>query len=174
MPWRPPRRRRGPRQRRRRGAGGDRSRPTRHREACAVSPRDYYPGAPRRLTGFGLHPHRGPGVSALVPEPRSARLEPVSQGAQVALADDGAAEVHERLVQLGPAFPAQPEAAKEVQPGEGPLDDPAQLAQPRAVLGAAPGDDRLDDAPPELPGGLVVVIAPGGRVVPRAAVRGGR
>src|SRR3954470_704847 len=86
-------------------------------------------------------------------------LEAVSQGAQVALADDGAAEVHERLVQLGPAFPAQPEAAKEVQPGEGSLDDPAQLAQARAVLGAAPGDDRLDAALAELATVLVVVIA---------------
>ena len=44
----------------------------------------------------------------------------------------------------GQAFPAQAQAAEEVQPGEGALDDPAQRAEAGAVLGAAPGDDRLD------------------------------
>ncbi len=56
---------------------------------------------------------------------RPAALEPVSQCAQVALADDGAGEAHERLVDLGETLVAGPEAAKVVQPGEGPLDDPA-------------------------------------------------
>ena len=46
-----------------------------------------------------------------------------------------------------------------MQPGEGALDDPAQLAQAGAVLGVAPGDDRLDAPAPELAAVLVVVIA---------------
>jgi hypothetical protein len=67
--------------------------------------------------------------------------------------------VHERLVQLGPAFPADAKPAEEVPPGEGPLDDPAQLAQAGAVLGVAPGDDGLDATLPQLAAVLVVVIA---------------
>ena len=43
----------------------------------------------------------------------------------------------------GVAFPASPEAAEVVQPGEGALDDPAPAAEPGAVVGAATGDDRL-------------------------------
>ncbi len=32
-------------------------------------------------------------------------------------------------MEFGAAFPAESEAAKEVQPGEGPFDDPAALAE---------------------------------------------
>ncbi len=39
-------------------------------------------------------------------------LEPVSQSAQEALADERAGEVHERLVQLGPPFPPDAQAAE--------------------------------------------------------------
>jgi hypothetical protein len=46
-----------------------------------------------------------------------------------------------------------------VQPGEGALDDPAQLAQAGAVLGGAPRDDGLDAARPQRAAVLVVVIA---------------
>src|SRR3954453_9457780 len=49
----------------------------------------------------------------------------------------------------GVAFPADPEPAEVVQPGEGALTDPAPAAQPRAVLGATAGDDRLDAAHPQ-------------------------
>jgi hypothetical protein len=67
--------------------------------------------------------------------------------------------VHEGLVQLGQAFPAQAQAAEEVQPGEGPLDDPAALAEARAVLGLAACDDGFDAACPQRASVLVVVIA---------------
>jgi hypothetical protein len=57
------------------------------------------------------------------------------------------------------ALPADPQAAELVQPGEGPLDDPAHPPGARAELGCAAGDDRLDAAGPQLAAVLVVVIA---------------
>ncbi len=62
-------------------------------------------------------------------------------------------------MEFGEAFPAQSEASEEVQPGEGPLDDPAAGAQAGAVLGAAASDDRLDASRPERAAVFVVVIA---------------
>ena len=65
-------------------------------------------------------------------------------------------------MQLGSPLPAQPETAEEVQPGEGPLDDPAQAPKPRAVLGLAAGDHRLDAPRPQCAAvGVVVVGAVG-------------
>ena len=57
------------------------------------------------------------------------------------------------------SFPAEPEALEEVQPGEGPLDDPAAAAESGAVFGLAPGDDWLHASRPERAAVLVVVIA---------------
>ena len=79
--------------------------------------------------------------------------------AQRALADHGAAEQHEREVQLGAALIARPEPAQVVQPGEGALHDPALFAKPRAMLLATSGDHRLHPAPAELTAKLVEVIA---------------
>ena len=62
-------------------------------------------------------------------------------------------------MELGAAFPADAKAAKLVQPGEGPLDDPAQDAEARAVRGVAPRDDGLDAARPELAAVRVEVVA---------------
>jgi hypothetical protein len=53
-----------------------------------------------------------------------------SQRAEVALADHGAAKVHEGFVELGPSFPAQPQAAEEVKPGERALDTQRSLPIP--------------------------------------------
>src|SRR5688572_1348367 len=75
------------------------------------------------------------------------------------LADHRAAQLDERLVQLGSPFVAGAQAPEVVQPGEGALDDPALAAQPGAVLDAAPGDHGLDAALPEQPAVLVEVIA---------------
>ena len=66
--------------------------------------------------------------------------------------------MHERFVHFGAAFPANPESAELVQPGEGALNDPAQFAQAGAMLGGAAGNDRLDASRPELSAVLVVVI----------------
>lgn len=54
---------------------------------------------------------------------------------------------------------ADPETLELVEPGEGPLDDPAGLAQSGAVRGAFPGELRCDAAGPEKPTVLVVVVA---------------
>jgi hypothetical protein len=69
-----------------------------------------------------------------------------------------ATELEEGGVKLGPAFTAGTQPAEVVQPGEGPLDDPADHAQARAVLRAAARDHRLVSAPPQLAAVLVVVM----------------
>src|SRR3954453_901985 len=57
------------------------------------------------------------------------------------------------------AFPAEPETAEEVQPGEGALDDPAAGAESGSVFALATGDGGLDAPAAELSAVLVVVIA---------------
>jgi hypothetical protein len=54
---------------------------------------------------------------------------------------------------------ADAEPAEVVQPGEGPLYNPAHAAESRAVLAAAPRDPRLRAAAPRLPTVFVVVVA---------------
>jgi hypothetical protein len=56
------------------------------------------------------------------------------------------AMLEEGFVKGPVAFVAGSEAAEVVQPGEGALDDPADLAQVAAVVGAAARDERLDAA----------------------------
>ena len=46
-----------------------------------------------------------------------------------------------------------------MEPGEGPLDDPATAAEAGPVLGLAAGDDRFDAAFPQRAAVLVVVVA---------------
>jgi hypothetical protein len=75
---------------------------------------------------------------------------------------------------VGVAFPADPEAPEVVQPREGALDHPAPAAQPGAVLGPPAGDQRLDTAVPELAAVLVVVIAAIGNEDVRALARPAR
>jgi len=75
------------------------------------------------------------------------------------VAEDRAGECEERLVDLGVAFVADPEAAEVVQVREAALDDPALAAEVGAVLDAAFCDDGFDPAVPEQTAVLVVVIA---------------
>lgn len=75
------------------------------------------------------------------------------------MAEDRAGECEERLVDLGVAFVADPEAAEVVQVREAAFDDPALAAEVGTVLDAALCDDGLDPARPEQPAVLVVVIA---------------
>lgn len=83
-------------------------------------------------------------------------------GGELALTDHGAAEQHERHVQLGVSLIADSQAPQVVKPGESSLDDPALFAQVRAVHGAAPGDHGLHAPRPELAAVLVMVIPPVG------------
>jgi hypothetical protein len=62
-------------------------------------------------------------------------------------------------VDLGAAVVADEEPFEVVQPGEGPLDDPAGAAEAGAVLGLAAGDLGADPAAAELAPVLVVVVA---------------
>jgi hypothetical protein len=62
-------------------------------------------------------------------------------------------------MEFGAAFPVQPDAPEDVQPGEGALDCPAQPSQAGAVLWGAPGDDGLDATRRELAPVLVEVVA---------------
>jgi hypothetical protein len=62
-------------------------------------------------------------------------------------------------VQAGVAFPAHPEPAEVVQPGERSFHHPAHAAESRAVVGAAASDHRFHASAPQLATVLVVVIA---------------
>ncbi len=91
--------------------------------------------------------------------------------AEHALADNGAAELQKRQVQLGAALVAGTQTAEIVQPGETALNDPALVAQARSVTVLAACDDRLDTAAAELATVLVMVIAAVGQK-PLAALAG--
>ena len=54
---------------------------------------------------------------------------------------------------------ADEQSAAIVEPGEGPLDDPAVVAESRAVIGLAASDQRFDAAAPDESPVLVVVVA---------------
>ncbi|MDQ0982725.1 hypothetical protein QFZ71_000008 [Streptomyces sp. V2I9] len=74
-------------------------------------------------------------------------------------ADDAAGELEQAEVEVGAYLVADAEAFEPVEPGEGPLHDPARLAQPRAVRNTSTGDHRCDAAGPEDAPVLVVVVA---------------
>ncbi len=59
-------------------------------------------------------------------------------------ADEGTAQVQERLVNVGPPFVADGRAPETVEPGERALNDPAMAAQPLAGLDALAGDAGPD------------------------------
>jgi hypothetical protein len=48
------------------------------------------------------------------------------------------------LVEVGPAFVADPQTLELVEPCEGPLDNPAGATEPGTVCDAAAGDEWLD------------------------------
>ncbi|KUN57832.1 hypothetical protein AQJ46_45750 [Streptomyces canus] len=62
-------------------------------------------------------------------------------------------------VEVGAYLVADLESLELVEPGEGPLDDPAGLAQSGAMRGAFPGELPCDAAGLEKPTVLVVVVA---------------
>ena len=67
------------------------------------------------------------------------------------------------------AVGADEEAAAVVEPGEGPLDDPAVATEPGAVLCLAACDHGLDATLPDETAVLVVVVAAVGDQRPRSA-----
>ena len=72
--------------------------------------------------------------------------------------------MHESFVEFWQAFPSQPQAAEEVQPGEGALDDPAagavaRLVADRVGLFAAGAQVQREAELGRERAGLVVVIA---------------
>jgi hypothetical protein len=73
--------------------------------------------------------------------------------------DEAAGEFEERLVDVGPPFPAHPETSEAVQPGERALYHPAVDTQSAAVGCAAAGDDGQDSAGTNLVAVDVVVVA---------------
>jgi hypothetical protein len=60
--------------------------------------------------------------------------------------DQDAAELQERFVNIGPAFVADGEPAKSVQPRRGAFHDPPVPTQPLAGLNASAGEAALDAA----------------------------
>src|ERR671935_195092 len=63
--------------------------------------------------------------------------------------DEGAAEMEERLMDVGPALVADREPTVLGQPSQRPLDDPAMPSQALAALDALAGNAHLDVAPPQ-------------------------
>src|SRR5919204_5380958 len=65
--------------------------------------------------------------------------------------DEGAAEMEERLMDVGPALVADREPTVLGQPSQRPLDDPAMPSQALAALDALARNAHLDVAPPQGP-----------------------
>src|SRR5215207_9859220 len=77
-------------------------------------------------------------------------------------ADEGAAQIEERLMQVRPPFVAHSQPPEPAQPGEGPLDLPPVPAQPLArlhPLARDPGQDVARPQRPPMPGGVVRLVA---------------
>jgi hypothetical protein len=87
----------------------------------------------------------------------------------VAVGDQAGGEAEEGFVDVVASFPADPEAAEAVQPGDRPLDHVAEDAQAAAVFLASFGDDRSDPALPQQAAVLVVVVAAVGKECVRPA-----
>jgi len=77
----------------------------------------------------------------------------------VAVGDQADGESEERFVDVVASFPADAQAAKAVQPGDRPLNDPSKSAQAGAVWLAAFGDRGPNSTLPQEPAVLVVVVA---------------
>src|SRR5262249_532620 len=76
---------------------------------------------------------------------RLERSETMMLGAQEPQTEKGTGQTEERLVDLCASVQAASQPPERLQPGEGPLHDPAEHAPPAAVLPLALGQDR--DAP---------------------------
>lgn len=74
-------------------------------------------------------------------------------------------------MKVGAYLVADSESLELVEPGEGPLDDPAGLAQAGAMDCALAGDLRCDAASPEKPAVFVVVVAAVGEQPARPVTR---
>ena len=74
-------------------------------------------------------------------------------------ADEAAGEGEERFVHFVAAVVADEESFVVVEPGEGALDDPADVAESGAVCGLAAGDLGFDPSGAELAPVFVVVVA---------------
>lgn len=83
----------------------------------------------------------------------------LTEALDVSVSDQAGDESGEGLVDVVASLPADPQAAKAVQPGNGALDDPTENAQARAVLHASLSDDRTDAALPQQAPVRVVVVA---------------
>jgi hypothetical protein len=77
----------------------------------------------------------------------------------VSVDDQADGESEAGLMYVVASFPADPRAAEAVQPGDRPLDDPAEGAQAGAVRLSPLGDRGPDPAFPQELAVLVVVVA---------------
>ncbi len=99
------------------------------------------------------------------PEPETggdagaAALEVLTKALDVSVGDEAGGEAEEGFVDVVASFPADAETAEAVQPGDGPLDDPAVDAEAGAVWDAAAGDHRFDALRPDETAVFVVVVA---------------
>ena len=77
----------------------------------------------------------------------------------VSVGDQADSEAEEGLMDVGASFPADPQAAEAVRPGDRVLDAPAESVQAGAVRLSPFGDHRTDPPLPQERAVLVVVVA---------------
>lgn len=76
----------------------------------------------------------------------------------MSVCDEAGGEAEEGFVDVVASFPADPEAAEAVEPGDGALDDPAVAAETRSVGDTSAGDHRFDALGTDESAVLVVVV----------------
>jgi hypothetical protein len=89
-------------------------------------------------------------------------LEVLTKALDVSVGDEAGGEAEEGFVDVVASFPADPQSAEAVQPGDRALDHVPEDAEAAAVFFSAFGDDRADAALPEQAAVFVVVVAPVG------------
>ena len=98
-------------------------------------------------------------------------LEHLTKPSDLVETDEGAAEDHESLVDVGAAFVADGEAAKAVEPCQCSLHDPAVPAQPFAAVHRPPSDAGRDRTGAALGPAAAVVVSLVGVKLVRALAR---
>src|SRR5262245_37209124 len=98
--------------------------------------------------------------TALTRSPALERSETMSLGYREPQTNKGTGQTEERLLDLREPVEPAPQPSEPMQPGDGPLHEPAEYAQPAAVLSVSLGQHRRDAQPAQhLPNRLRVVAA---------------
>lgn len=91
--------------------------------------------------------------------PDQVALEVLTKALDMAVGDQADGEAEKRFMDVVALFPADPQSAEAVEPGDRALDHIAEGSQTRSVFLASSGDHRADATLPEQASVLVVVVA---------------